>query len=99
MAKRLGNSPMTSTGNRGTEPDQPAFKKQARSGSIPRRTRGSASLRSARRPGKALVHEVEGADAEDGVRAVEPLDLGAVAEAQVVVAALHFCKLIPDPFL
>ncbi len=52
-----------------------------------------------RRPGEVLVQELEGADAVDGVRAVEPLDLRTLADAELVVAALHLGVFVADPFI
>src|SRR5258708_6611086 len=50
-------------------------------------------------PIELLVQEFEGADAVDGVWAVEPLDRRAVADAELVIAALHLRVFVADPFV
>src|SRR5579871_819432 len=48
---------------------------------------------------EVAVEELERADAMDGVRTVEVLDLRAVAAAKQVIAAARFGEFIGDPFV
>src|ERR1035441_4223090 len=50
-------------------------------------------------PVQMLVEEGKGADAVDGMAAVEELDGGLVANAQVVVEPPHFRVFAGDPFV
>src|ERR1039458_7248265 len=51
------------------------------------------------RPVEVLVEEVKGANAVDGMAAVEELDGSLVANAQVVVEPPHFAVFKRDPFV